>query len=183
METMERKHGAEAEFTQNLKDGIESAVNEMIARGEIQDYSAKAQEAALHAAITAIQKAQDFTDRVGPFYSTDRVRQILGTKQPVSRQAISDRVKNHRLLRVQTADGKHLFPAFQFGRQAVDRRLIKVMQPLLDAGVDEWTVVYWLTTPLPQFGGQTPLTLATSGAEDEVALMARSDAASWTAHA
>lgn len=122
METMERKHGAEAEFTQNLKDGIESAVNEMIARGEIQDYSAKAQEAALHAAITAIQKAQDFTDRVGPFYSTDRVRQILGTKQPVSRQAISDRVKNHRLLRVQTADGKHLFPAFQFGRQAVDRK-------------------------------------------------------------
>ncbi|MFT3942217.1 MAG: DUF2384 domain-containing protein [Ancrocorticia sp.] len=183
METIERARGAEAEFTQNLKDGIESAVNEMIARGEIQDYSAKAQEAALHAAITAIQKAQDFTDRVGPFYSTDRVRQILGTKQPVSRQAISDRVKNHRLLRVRTSDGKHLFPAFQFEGDGVNPELVKVMQPLLNAGTDGWTVVYWLTTPLPQFDGQTPLALIKNGVVDEVVALANTDAAAWSPHA
>lgn len=96
METMERKHGAEAEFTQNLKDGIESAVNEMIARGEIQDYSAKAQEAALHAAITAIQKAQDFTDRVGPFptrliecgRSSEQSSRSLGRPSPTASRTI-----------------------------------------------------------------------------------------------
>ncbi len=182
METIERRRETEAEFTRNLKDGIGSAVDEMIARGEIQDYSAKAQQAALHAAVTAIQKAQDFTDRVGPFYSIDRVRQILGGARPVSRQAISDRVKNHRLLRVRTADGKNLFPAFQFDDGAVHAELVKVTQPLLEAGTDGWTVVYWLTTPLPQFDGQTPLALVRAGATDDVVALARTDAATWSAH-
>ncbi len=116
---------------------------------------------------------QDFADRVGPFYSTDRVRQILGGTRPVSRQDISDRVEARRLLRVQTADGKHLFPAFQFDGDVVDPELVKVIHPLLHAGADGWTVVYWLTTPLPQFGGQTPLALVRAGAADEVVGMAR----------
>lgn len=117
--------------------------------------------------------AKDFADRVGTFYSIDRVRQILGGTRPVSRQDISDQVGARRLLCVQTADGKHLFPAFQFDGDVVDPGLVKVMHALLDAGADGWTVVYWLTTPLPQFGGQTPLALVRAGAADEVFEMAR----------
>ena len=116
---------------------------------------------------------QDFADRVGPFYSTDRVRQTMGGTRPVSRQAISEHVKNHQLLHVRTADGKHLFPAFQFDGDVVDPELVKVMHALLDAGADGWTIVYWLTTPLPQFDGQTPLALVRAGAADEVFEMAR----------
>ena len=117
--------------------------------------------------------AKDFADRVGTFYSIDRVRQILGGTRPVSRQDISDRVKARWLLCVQTADGKHLFPAFQFDGDVVDPGLVKVMHALLDAGADGWTVVYWLTTALPQFDGQTPLALVRAGAADEVFEMAR----------
>ncbi len=120
---------------------------------------------------------QDFADRVGPFYSTDRVRQLLGRTRPAFRLAISEHVKNHQLLRVRTADRKHLFPVFQFEGDAVDPELVRVMRPLLNAGADGWTVVYWLTTPLPQFGGQTPLALVGAGAADDVVGMAWADAA------
>src|SRR5699024_362178 len=119
--------------------------------------------------------------QVGPFYSTERVAHLLGD---ISRQAVSERARNHRLLRVTTADGLMVFPAFQFTGTAVRTNLVPLLQILLGSGADPWTVAYWMTAPQEELGGKTAL--AVLDFEDEARRLqeiAKRDAAAWHAAA
>jgi hypothetical protein len=121
-----------------------------------------------------------FDEHAGPFYDIATVRQILG----VSRQAIADRARHHRILRLVTTDDVTVFPAFQFVDGTVDRRLIPVLQSLLGAGASGWTVALWLTAGVDALDGMTPVEALRSRRADltaTVAELAAEDAERWAA--
>jgi hypothetical protein len=118
------------------------------------------------------------SDRLGAFYSLNRVAELLGG---VGRKAVSERARSHRLLRVTTSDGVMVFPAFQFAHSRVRSNLIPLLEVLLGSGADPWTVAYWLTSPLDSFNGRTALEVVDFGTDAQRRLinLARRDAAAW----
>lgn len=87
---------------------------------------------------------------LGPFYSTRAVAQVLGG---ITRQAIEDRRRRHRIVALRTADGGWVYPAFQFGD---DNRIVpglpKVLATLSKTGLSDWTVASMLVARQPELG-------------------------------
>ncbi|GAA4371212.1 hypothetical protein [Paeniglutamicibacter cryotolerans] len=170
-------------WRERVLDGMGRRLEQMVASHEVTDFSGEAERATVNAMADAVGTANRINDRLGAFYTTDRVRKVLGD---VSRQAVSERAKNHRLLRVKTADGVVLFPAFQFINGAVATGLRKLLSILLGTGVDGWAVTYWLTARLAQLGESTALDVLASGDSGRIAKLgklAATDAAGWHAAA
>ncbi|HCS61970.1 MAG TPA: hypothetical protein DIW46_11355 [Microbacterium sp.] len=159
-----------------------TVLRESVASGELtvptSDEEVRAAAAVATEAIAQSQRR--LSDRFGRFFTSETACEAL---QGISRQALKDRVDNNRLLRVETADGKMLYPELQFdGTGAMVQGLPKVLKALLPAAADEWTVLYWLTAPLDTFGGRTAIDVLRRGdARDAKAIlkMAKDDAAVW----
>ncbi|MDQ0277447.1 hypothetical protein QO003_001750 [Arthrobacter silviterrae] len=170
-------------WRERVLDGVGRRLDQMVASNEVNDFSGESERATVNAMADAVLATNRINDRLGAFYTTDRVRKVLGG---VSRQAVSERVKNDRLLRVKTADGVFLFPAFQFANGAVVPGLQKLLEVLLGTGVDDWTVAYWLTARMAQLGETTALEVLASGDSDRIAeleKLAADDAVGWHAAA
>lgn len=170
-------------WRERVLDGVGRRLDQMLASKEVTDFSGEAERATVNAMADAVLAANRINDRLGAFYTTDRVRKVLGG---ISRQAVSERVKNDRLLRVTTADGVVLFPAFQFANGAVVPGLQKLLKVLLGTGADGWVVAYWLTARLAQLGETTALDVLASGDTDRIAeleKLAADDASGWHAAA
>lgn len=170
-------------WRERVLDGVGRRLDQLVASHEVTDFSADTERATVNAMTDAVQTANRINDRLGAFYTTERVRKLLGG---ISRQAVSQRVGSHRLLRVTTADGEKLFPAFQFKGHDVVPGLQDLLKVLLDSGVDEWTVAYWLTARIGQLGEATALDVLDSGDADRIAelrALAADDAAGWHAAA
>lgn len=172
-------------FRTELKRSLADMVDEILAAGDVTDFSPSAREATVQAMRAAAQDASTINNRVGPFYSTAKVRSILGN---ISRQAVSERARNHTLLRLVTADNTFVYPAFQFvtdperpERKIVNSHLVPLLRTLLGTGADPWTVAFWLTAPLADFDDQTALAVINRGEADRAAVhnLAREDAARW----
>lgn len=72
---------------------------------------------------------------VGPCYTVSSLCRILGASQ----EAVADAAAELRLLRLLTADGLDLFPAFQVRGEQVHPDLRSVLQ-VLQSGIDDpWT--------------------------------------------
>lgn len=97
-------------------------------------------------------------------YSTDDVREMLGG---VSRQAVSQRVRNRRLMSMEIS-GKSWFPDWQF----VDGRLVaglpEVIAALFEAGQDAYTADAVMRTSYPEENGRTLAELLHDGKLDRV---------------
>jgi hypothetical protein len=117
--------------------------------------------------------ASPWTDLVGPCFTTKALVRRLG----ISRQAISQAVAKHTLLRVVTADKVALFPAFQFdghfGRMPGMKAVLDILAEAVD---DPWTWVWWLNTPLD---GRTLVEALWAGEVDAVLEEARDAVNSW----
>lgn len=173
--------GTAEKYREDLKSAASHFVDDLVESGTVTDFSAPARRATMQAMAEAARRANRLNDRVGPFYSTERVARLLGD---ISRQAVSERARNHRLLRVTTADGLMVFPAFQFTGTAVRTNLVPLLQILLGSGADPWTVAYWMTAPQEELGDKTALAVLDS--EDEARRLqeiAKRDAAAWHAAA
>ncbi|PQZ92353.1 hypothetical protein CQ018_12710 [Arthrobacter sp. MYb227] len=96
-------------WRERVLDGVGRRLDQMMASKEVTNFSGESERATVNAMADAVLAANRINDRLGAFYTTDRVRKVLGG---ISRQAVSERVRNNRLLRVTTADGVVLFPAF-----------------------------------------------------------------------
>ena len=127
------------------------------------------------AALTAAGQA--WAEDAGPFYETDGARAALGG---VSKQAVSQRVRERRLLGLRlAADGsgrdRLVYPVWQF-RPGVLRKLPAVLEA---AGFDPrrpvtgWTIAAWLTSPDERVGGLAPVELLEAGHLDPVVAGAR----------
>ncbi|PPF53448.1 hypothetical protein C5C13_15085 [Clavibacter michiganensis] len=167
------------DYKARLVRDISRSVDELVDSNAITDFSDDARDATVKSALAGVREANHLNDRLGAFYTLERVMTLFGG---VSRQAVNDRVKKHRLLRVQTSDGMFLFPAFQFEGAELRPHLAALLQVLLASGEDPWTVAYWLTVQLDEFEERTALEVVDSREADridELLDLAREDAASW----
>lgn len=128
-----------------------------------------AAEAGRRAALKAISGAM-WTDAVGPFYDTEGVMSLLGG---VSKQAVNDRVRRHRLLALRTGSGRLVYPAAQFHDERVVDGLGAVLDLLLPDNTEAWMVASWLATPDPELGDRAPFEALRAGAVDAVLAAAR----------
>lgn len=145
---------------------FESALVELVGERRPQ---LDAAEAGRRAALKAVAGAM-WTDEVGPFYSTEGVMTLLGG---VSKQAVSDRVRRHRLLALRTGSGRLVYPAAQFHDQRVIDGLGEVLDVLVPDDTEAWMVASWLTTADPELHGRTPIDALRSGDRTEVIHAAR----------
>ncbi len=113
-------------------------------------------------------------DEIGPFYDTDGVRQLLGG---VSKQAVADRVRRHRLLALRTGSGRLVYPTSQFDGRSVRPGLADVLGLVAPDDTEAWYVASWLTTPDPRLGGREPMAALADGDTDTVLAAARDVAA------
>lgn len=149
---------------------FESALIELV--GEQQPQLDPA-EAGRRAALKAVSGAM-WTDAVGPFYDTEAVMSLLGG---VSKQAVNDRVRRHRLLALRTGSGRLVYPAAQFHDEHVVAGLGDVLDVLVPDNTEAWMVASWLATPDPELGGRAPFEALRSGELDDVLRAARELAA------
>ena len=97
-----------------------------------------------------------YKERFGYFYSSSNV----ATKLNQSRQALDEAVQAGRVLRVKTSDGEYVYPSFQFAKASVIPEISRLISILKDGGMDDWSVLYWLTSPLPMFDDETSVSVA-----------------------
>lgn len=105
---------------------------------------------------------------VGPFTRSEGVQARLG----ITRQAIAGKARRRRLLRVISADGKHLYPLWQFRGNRVLPGLPEVLAMFPEDAVDGWMLAGWLRTLEPELG-ESPLDALMRGEGAEVRVVAR----------
>src|SRR5690625_580828 len=124
---------------------------------------------------------QRLNARFGPFFTRVRVKQLLN----ITDVELDRLVTAHHLLAPVTADGIQVFPKFQFDTEQKQARehLRPLLKILLGSGADPWTVIYWLTAPLPEFEHQRAGDVIDrdEGTRAVLLAMARDDAARWNA--
>jgi hypothetical protein len=97
-------------------------------------------------------------------YSTDDVREMLGG---VSRQAVSQRVRNGRLMSLEIS-GKSWFPDWQFVDKGPVAGLPAVIGALFEAGQDSYTADAVMRISYPEEDGRTLADLLHAGQLDRV---------------
>ncbi len=130
-------------------------------------------EAGRRAALGAVAGAM-WNDQVGPFYDTEGVMTLLGG---VSKQAVNDRVRRHRLLALRTGSGRLVYPTGQFDGRQVVAGLGAVLDALVPDDTEAWMVASWLSTTDDALGGRTPIDALRDGDTATVLVAARQLAA------
>lgn len=110
-------------------------------------------------------------DLVGPFLRSQGVEARLG----ITRQGVAARAARRGLLRVVTADGVHLYPAWQFEDGGLLPGLGDVLTLFAEDAVDGWTLAGWLRTRDPELG-EAPLDTLRRGDVARLLAAARSAA-------
>lgn len=106
---------------------------------------------------------------LGPSLKTRDVEEMLGC----SRQAVSERVKRHRLLAFPGNEGNE-FPAFQFGSDGAPLvGLPEILQELLPLAQTPYTVAAWLAGPEDELEEERPIDALRSGDVEAVQTVAR----------
>ena len=128
--------------------------------------------------------ASPWAEIVGPCYTSGSFQKELGR----GRAAISKAVAELRLLRLTTADGQTVYPAFQIVDGVVVRGMRDVLTALRVGSDDEWTWAQWLNTPVPDraSGGEPGrrrrnIERMIDGELEAVVQAAERTAASWAA--
>lgn len=115
-----------------------------------------------------------WADIVGSCYTSGSLQRELGIK----RGAVSKAVKEMRLLRLSTSDGKTLYPTFQVRHGRLVPGLDRVLRELSEGINDPWTWAQWLNT---EYEGARAIDRIAAGDIESVVLEARNDAAAWAA--
>ncbi len=119
--------------------------------------------AEIAARMLAAVPARSGWNALGPFYSTTGVARILGG---ISRQAVEDRRRRHRLIALRTADGAWVYPLFQFDRANRPIPAVVDAHRRLTAGrIDPWTAASALLGPQPELGGRSILEHLAAGGD------------------
>lgn len=94
---------------------------------------------------------------LGPLLTTTQVAELLGVS---TRQAVSDRVKRHRILALPAGERDLAYPAFQFSESG-KRKPYPAMPPVLEvlspAGLSPHTIASWFVTPQRDLDDATPV--------------------------
>jgi len=131
--------------------------------------------AALLAAAEAVWGLQ-----LGPLFDVDQVKAVLGVG---SRQAVSDLAKRGRLLALDAAGQRKLYPSFQFGTDGRPLPELPRLLAVFDGAVESaYTVASWMVSPQELLAGETPAAWMRSRRDPEPLLEAARRAAAALAH-
>ncbi|WP_426519612.1 hypothetical protein ACPPVQ_05960 [Diaminobutyricibacter sp. McL0618] len=113
----------------------------------------------------ALPTANVADEKVGPFYDT----RGLVDRWRISPAAVHKRADTGQLLKVITAEGAALYPAWQFDSTGgLLPHLAEVREALAPAITDPWTIGAWLNSPRRLLDGRTPADALRQGRVDEV---------------
>ena len=146
----QRVHGA---FAAARRAGVESILDD-----------AEGIAAAMSAALPILDPMDEL---IGPFYDTGGLVKWLGK----TRQTLSEQTRNGRLIGMQDAAGKWVYPTWQFddaGR--VHPALVEVWR-LLRTEADPWTAAAWMCAPGTETDGRSAVDWLTAQ-EDPAPVMA-----------
>lgn len=124
--------------------------------------------------------------RTGPFYSPQAIIDGLG----VTSEALEAMVVNREILKVITADGVSVYPAYQMvmgpsESASIHPGITRYHRILLDAGQDPWTAIYWMTSASEATRFRKPHHILTQGSPSEVAeldVLLASESLNWFEH-
>lgn len=122
---------------------------------------ARAEVAAAARRINRARQRQLSASFVAQSLSTEDVRALLGG---ISRQAVSERVRNGRLLGARLG-GTLRMPAWQFGPDGVVAGLPRVLAVLASRG-SAIAAQAWMRAPIPDEGGRSAADLVVDGKLD-----------------
>jgi hypothetical protein len=131
--------------------------------------------AALRSFVCRLKTRRTWEGHVGALLGHGQVLDLTGW----SRQALSQAVRDHRVLRLEGGSG-HGYLLAGFDDQVPARPLPELKEVLKSwAGVDPrgWATASWLLSPQPELGGKTPRDALAAGMSDEVGVLARQAAA------
>lgn len=127
--------------------------------------------------LDTVPAAHPWDALIGPFYDTAGVIRLLG----VSKQAVADRVRRRTLLAANTAQGKVVYPTWQFRGNRVNPAISHILTVFRDVPVDGWGIAAWFTTPADVLNMTTPFDwLRTGGDEEPVHALAADTASRWS---
>jgi hypothetical protein len=138
--------------------------------GEREPDLAMVRRAALIAA-----SGQVWENELGPLLSSAQVRELWGD---ISRQRVSELLKDRRLIGLQDSSGRLRFPGFQFKDGRPLEPLVHAYWTVADAALSDWTAASWCVAPDDALDGESPAGWALAGGDaDRLAAVARQDAA------
>ena len=137
---------ATEEFITGVLHDTERRIREQIDRGEITPTAESMQELsnALSHTVEVRKGARGSGKYIGKVKDSRSTREYLGG---ISLQALNDRVRKNNILRLKNKAGRNGYPVFQFKDGAVDPQVRQVIKILLDSGLTEWGVAFWLARP------------------------------------
>ncbi|KSU54829.1 hypothetical protein SAMN05216418_1806 [Microbacterium enclense] len=110
---------------------------------------------------------------VGPCHTTSSLSRVL----QIDQVAVADAAAELRALRLRTADGRNLYPAFQVQDDHVHPHLQQVLL-VLKSGIDDpWTWAQWLNTEMDS--EPSPMSRLWAGDLSGVLRDAEHDAWAW----
>jgi hypothetical protein len=131
--------------------------------------------AAIRSLVTRLKARTTWESYVGGLLTHSQALDLTGW----SKQALSQAVGDHRVLRLES-DDNHAYLLAGFDDQSPARPLRGIKKALTAwAAVDPrgWTAASWLMSPQPELGGQNPRDALLAGASEEVAILAERAAA------
>src|SRR5699024_1562759 len=129
-------------------------------------------EAALQEIVTGLRARRAWEQHIGRVLTHRQVLELTGW----SKQALSQAVRQHRVLRVRGSDDVAGYAAIVFDDARPARPLpgIKnVLRPWAAADPRGWAAASWLATGQPELGGRTPRQALLDGDAEAVASLAR----------
>ena len=137
---------ATEEFITGVLHDTERRIREQIDRGEITPTAESMQELsnALSHTVEVRKGTRGSGKYIGKVKDSRSTREYLGG---ISLQALNDRVRKNNILRLKNKAGRNGYPVFQFKDGAVDPQVRQVIKVLLDSGLTEWGVAFWLARP------------------------------------
>ncbi|WP_188894367.1 hypothetical protein [Microlunatus endophyticus] len=113
----------------------------------------------------AIEQARKQADRrrrllASPVYTNETLGELLGHSQPSTTRTWVSRKKAERRLFTVKIGNQVIIPAFQLNAEGKPRaELAPILDALLGAGVDGWTLWTWLVVGTPLLSGGVPVDL------------------------
>jgi len=139
------------EVSSLVRDGLDRRVEAMRAEGK--DPSSLGTPAEVAARLLATVPEPSAWNALGPFFSTRGVCRLLGG---VSRQAIEDRRRRHRIIALQTSEGSWVYPAFQFDdANRPVRAVIDAHRRLTSGSIGPWSAASAMLGPQPELAGRS----------------------------
>lgn len=123
--------------------------------------------------LSSLEARRAWAKHIGPILTHKQTLEVTGW----SKQALSQAVRENRVLRLVAEDGTAGYWSGGFTEAAAGYRPISGIKNVLGAwahaGVGPWTIASWMSSAQPELGGRTPRQALLDGDTTDVEKLAR----------